>query len=206
MWCKCLIAVLFFFPQLSKAQNKKEQFIKAGVIAGINFSQVDGDCFAGYDKFGLNIGATAFIKFHKNWSIGFELDYSQKGSRQDIPPDHSYLPYKIKIDYLDVPLMLSVHDKRNNMFSAGLSYGTLMRHKEFQDGAEIQDDPFLKFKNTDLNFVAGVTFFVWEEKFGFNLRGAYSLIPIRFANCTGVTTRGVYNNYLSVRFLYLFNN
>src|SRR6185295_17478463 len=103
--------LLTCFPQRLLAQGKPEQVIKAGIIAGLNFSQIDGDDFARYNKFGINAGGTALIKFHKNWSAGFELLFSQKGSREFGTPNNGYSIRRIKLSYIEVPVMINYHDK-----------------------------------------------------------------------------------------------
>ena len=55
------------------------QIIKGEVISGVNLSQVDGDMFYGFKKFGLNVGVGAMIPFGKNWDVSFEILYNQKG-------------------------------------------------------------------------------------------------------------------------------
>ena len=80
IWC-CILSTMAVQAQIMHG-NKDDNFrvFDAGVIVGMNFTQVHGDNLAGFNKFGLNTGAIAHINLNKSWSVSFEVLYTQKGS------------------------------------------------------------------------------------------------------------------------------
>ena len=96
-----------FFPYTS-IPLFSQQF-KAGALAGIATTQVDGDTYAGYNKAGLLAGGFVTHKFspESKWSASFEIRYIQKGSRKVPHPDKGdFADYKLKLNYAEVPLLL----------------------------------------------------------------------------------------------------
>jgi hypothetical protein len=74
--------LIVIFVIFSVHGNLSAQRIKGAVIAGMNLSQVDGDEVYGYNKVGLNAGASAILPVGKWFSFSIETVYSQKGSKQ----------------------------------------------------------------------------------------------------------------------------
>jgi hypothetical protein len=212
---KTLLLFLFHIVLISIAHAQdgsnpeskvKKSLFRPFVVAGFNAAQVDGDDVAGYTKLGFNGGIGTFIMLPKNFSVGFELLYSQKGAittKNTRSPQFDY--FKLNIDYLDVPIMISYHDKERAIFSLGVIVNNLARTKEErgkpQTGVDLQD---FEYKQLALEGMANVSFH-FSRKFGMNLRFAYSLIDI------GKTTYPISklrddsqrNNYFTARLFYL---
>ena len=212
---KILLLFLFHIVLISIAHAQdgsnpeskvKKSLFRPFVVAGFNAAQVDGDDVAGYTKLGFNGGIGTFIMLPKNFSVGFELLYSQKGAittKNTRSPQFDY--FKLNIDYLDVPIMISYHDKERAIFSLGVIVNNLARTKEErgkpQTGVDLQD---FEYKQLALEGMANVSFH-FSRKFGMNLRFAYSLIDI------GKTTYPISklrddsqrNNYFTARLFYL---
>ena len=62
----------------------KEPIFKPMIILGFNATQISGDNIAGYRKYGCNCGIGTFVRLPKNFSLGFEMLFSQKGSHSSI--------------------------------------------------------------------------------------------------------------------------
>lgn len=126
------LAILIAAPTLLHAQ-----IIKGEVYVGANGCQVDGDECYGFKKFGVNAGAGALVPL-TNWlDIGLEVQFSQKGAfkRDSITYNSSYPhSYNLKLNYVEVPLMLYFTDKNIISFGIGASYGRLVYLSEFVDG------------------------------------------------------------------------
>ena len=60
------------------------EFPDAGLVAGLNASQIDGDDLAGFDKVGLTGGIKTTMEFESVWRMNMEFLYSERGSRPDI--------------------------------------------------------------------------------------------------------------------------
>ena len=193
----CLI--FLFFTSFSFSQNKG--FV-GGIIAGAVASQVDGDRLEGYNKAGFQGGIFLTNKVHKNFGFSFEMKYIQKGSRTtSAPPDTiNAIPeryYKLRLNYVEVPILLNFYMKKKFMIETGLGFGYLFRVREDPDGYGFQL-PDVPFKHYDFPFYFGVAYFPWEN-FHLNFRYSYSTLPIRDhpGNQTWYFDRGQYNNLIS---------
>jgi hypothetical protein len=219
---------LIILSLLVIATNKVySQRVLGAFSAGMNLSQVDGDEKYGFKKFGLNLGPSVIIPFGKNkkWSVTMELLFSQLGSRQseqysnDTPIDSSdvgyYDGYKLKLTYVQVPVMVHFTDKRSVAGGIGLLYGQLVDAKEWEDYNDerglFRTETNLRspYTSSDLEALADVRIRLYK-KLWLNVRYSYSIFPIRtrdFENLIYHTTetRKQYNNVITLRLTYIFN-
>jgi hypothetical protein len=219
-----LIAGVILF---SSDRSFSQRFLGA-INAGINLAQVDGDEKYGFHKIGANIGPSVILPFGKGkkWSLSLELLFSQQGSYQksqyaggdSIKTDTGYYDgYKLNLNYLQIPLVLHFTDKRIIAGGVGISYSQLVSASEYED----YNDPrgFVKtntsltsgtYKKYDLEVLGDVRLRLWS-KLWLNVRYSYSMLPIRtreFMNpLTRETwTRKQYNNVITLRLVYIFND
>ncbi len=224
-----LFSITFFsFIFLFSIQSFSQHFLGA-LSVGMNLTQVDGDEVYGYNKVGLNVGPSVILPFGKNkkWSITMELLFSQQGSRQkstyaakdtiaDSTKTGYYDGYRLFLNYIQVPVIVHFTDKRIIAGGIGFSYSQLVGVTEYEDyndnrgwvrTATSLSGPYLK---SDFQVLADVRLRVWQ-KLWLNLRYSYSMFPIRtreFVNpFSGETwTRKQYNNVISIRLVYIFND
>ena len=144
-----------------------------------------------------------------------ELTYAQKGSRAAggqlprLANDRNTVltDYRIKLNYLEVPVLFNYFDRHKSNFGAGILYGQLVKSKETyrdQTGALYENDAKLfPFRKYDLNLVLNGNIKVWK-KFFFNLRFNYSLLSIRsqYNYLTGRPQQ--FNNTWCTRVMYMF--
>ncbi len=183
-----------------------------GLILGGNFTQVDGDNFAGYHKVGINAGGIVYARLVDQLAVSLEILYSQKGSRGhktqlSNTKVYNILQYDINLNYAEIPVMLNYFDKRKSHFGAGFSYSQLINSKEtvrtepaFNTTVNLDDYPF---KKMDLNFIVGGSLHLWQGLF-LNARFQYSLIPIRKNIYPEFGRAEQYNNMWTLRLMYLF--
>lgn len=182
------------------------------LIAGVNASQVDGDEVFGYHKFGLNVGAAAIIPIKNNWSITLENVYSEKGSHQKkIYNDSLDGSYDLRLNYLDVPLLVQYTDKGIVTFGLGGSWGGLVKIYEQRHNREITSTTLTSgiYRRSDINFLMNVKFRLYQ-RFHFDVRYAYSLRPIATREVVDSKTgfpniRNQYNGMFTFRLYYIFN-
>lgn len=188
------------------------QRIMGAVFAGFNATQVDGDEVYGYKKFGLNIGASAIIPINDKWSISLENAYSEKGAHQR-PRFLDSLDgsYDLKLNYLEVPLMVHFTDKEIVTFGVGMSWGRLINISEQRNGYEMAGTTLESgiYRNADLNLLLDVRFRLYK-RFHFDVRYAYSVRPIATREIIDSKTgypniRDQYNGLFSFRVMYKFN-
>jgi hypothetical protein len=207
--------------------NGYSQRILGAVSAGMNLSQVDGDEKYGFKKVGLNIGPSVIIPFGKNkkWSVTMELLFSQLGSRQNeqytndtaAPKDSTgyYDGYKLKLNYVQIPVM--VHFKDKNIIAAGVGflYGQLVGAQEWEDyndasglyktGTNLRSP----YTMSDLQAIVDIRFRLYQRLW-LDFRYSYSVFPIRTRDFVNpiyhtVETRKQYNNVIAFRLTYIFN-
>lgn len=217
-----IIAILMAFSGPLLAQEEEEEgtgmyleqpkLFYGGLIAGANFSQVDGDFFAGYHKSGINIGAIVYSELAKHVAVSMEILYAQKGSRSVMPraqPTITIVKYGIKANYAEIPVMINYFDKRKSHFGVGLSYGRLVNSSETvtidTNGSlrEVDFNSKYPFKKDALDILAGAQLHLWKGLF-LNVRFQYSLIPVRTQLPPAEYARAnQYNNLWVVRLMYL---
>jgi len=193
---------------------ERPKVFRGGVVAGVNFAQVDGDYFAGYHKIGLNAGGIVYAQLAKHVALSMELIYSQKGSKSNIGEPSLTLQnvfiakYGISANYIELPIMINYFDKRKSHIGIGVSYSRLINSKE-----TLQIDSNNVIKNIDLNnkypfvannfdFLAGVDLNLWKGLF-LNIRFQYSIIPMRTEIPPNYSRADQYNNLWVLRLMYL---
>ncbi|HOW26190.1 MAG TPA: porin family protein [Bacteroidales bacterium] len=197
--------ILLHFSLIADAQ-----VIKGAVIAGFNLSQVDGDEVYGFKKFGANVGVSAIVPFSDHWEVSIETLFSQKGSHQKPQREDSLTgEYLLKLNYLDIPVMVHFNDKDIVTFGLGFSYGRLTNVEEYEHGQRIETTTIEgPYSRSDINGIADIRFRIWQ-RLKFNIRYAYSLKKIRTREFTppyvDPWTRDQYNNFWSFRMIYVIN-
>lgn len=170
---------LFIISQLSGFNTPlalAQSPFRAGISAGITTTQIDGDGYAGFDKAGIGIGGFVNNNFgSEKWSGQMELLYVQKGSRRPPNLEKGVTLYQINLAYVEIPVLAKFTYKKL-VYEAGLSFGQLIRHREFDMSGEIFNSP--SFKKTELAFNIGASIF-FSEKLSLNARFVRSILPVR---------------------------
>lgn len=214
---KTVKITFLLFLILILSQTTQAQRILGAIAAGMNITQVDGDEIYGFNKVGFNIGPSAIIPFgSKNkFSLNLELLFSQKGSYQRVgPSDTTGEPqpyYNLRLNYVEIPVFVKYTDKNFISGGAGFSYGQLVGIKEIEHGTQTSTDLQGPYSMADFEILADVQLKVWQRLW-FNVRYSYSLIKIRtrhysvpIPNGTDEWDRNQYNNVITLRLIYVFN-
>ena len=209
----CNLYTYCVYAQLGDDDDDRTFF--AGLEAGCNFSQVDGDNFAGYHKASWNAGAIVYTKLGSQLAGSMEILFAQKGSRASQTQVPRYAndqntiitDYKIRLTYAEVPILLNYFDHHKNNFGAGFAYARLASSKEtYTDGqgnTYESDAKLYPFKKAEISFVLNTAAHLWKGFF-INLRYQYSLAPIRknYNPITGL--RPQFSNVWTTRLVYIF--
>ena len=210
-----LVCTMMCYGILARAQSnyyiEEERLFKGMVTAGGNFSQIDGDNYAGYSKAGINAGAGVYTMINSDIGVGLELLYSRKGSKSNTVKPSSdrqfdILSYKAILNYVDIPIQLYYFDKRKDHFGAGLSYSRLINQSEVfdtkpQQNLQSSDYPF---KKSDYNFVLSANVKIVKGLY-ITARFQYSLFSIRSKTPPGFGRTEQYNHLVALRLMYMFN-
>ncbi len=133
---------LFLFVFLALGINmmqaqRREQRFRAGLIAGVTASQIDGDQSAGYHKVGLQGGLRAMARLREKQDLSVEMLFTQRGCRNQ----PKFFPeYSTTLNYVEVPVQWHYKDWAANQdsdqpdyyrvhFNVGLSYARLINYQ-----------------------------------------------------------------------------
>ncbi|MFN8287748.1 MAG: porin family protein [Chitinophagales bacterium] len=195
---------------------KRDGLFRALFNVGLNLSQVDGDEQAGYTNPGVQAGVGVMVKFHKNLSVSTQIMYSMKGAYRkrnlNETPQHTF---HISWDYVQVPLLFNVHDKKLIIASVGLGFGYLVRNKmiyrlENPPGSgNVMDTSIVGFQNIeprkfDLCGIVGFQFLI-KQVFGIGFKFEYSFLKLRPAFGVNTKVLNMYNNTIALNFTYILN-
>ncbi len=136
-----LLAATFLQPWI--VQSQQSQRFKAGIIAGVTASQIDGDESAGYHKVGLQAGLKGIAILKPKQQASIEILYTQRGCRSE---PQTYPLYNTTLNYIEVPLqwhysdwLAEAGDEADNFyriqFNVGASWAYLLGYKDkYEDG------------------------------------------------------------------------
>lgn len=125
-----------------------------GVKGGANLLKIDDKSFKDEFKFGYNLGAFAEIDFNKKFGIQPEVLWSQSTYRtandiDEVIPD-SKSDFDVKLNYLQIPLLLTYKPVKVLSLQAGPQFGILIDENRtlLQNGGDA-------FKKGDFAMLAG---------------------------------------------------
>lgn len=194
----------------SSAQYYEEAYtsLSAGLIGGINFSQVDGDGYKGYNKINATGGGIIYLPFRNmdlpidgTIALSMEVLYTQKGSKGNTPV-LGIKSQTINLHYGEVPIQINYYrGARKSGFGVGLAIGYLGFSEETIDGVANTEFPFKKF---DLNFVMTGNIHLYKGLF-VSPRFQYSMLSVR-NNEGGYGRSQQFNNVFALRLMYLIGS
>ena len=166
--------------------NINAQEVKFGAKAGVNFATLGGDVEDADGITSFHVGAVAEISISEKFSVQPELLYSAQGA--DNEDSYSEFGYsisektKIKLDYLNIPIMAKYYVAEGFSIEAGPQIGILLsangeyEYKESYEGETFtdSDDEDIKdnFKGIDFGFNVGVGY---KMDSGLNFSARYNL-------------------------------
>ncbi|MBE8724086.1 porin family protein [Flavobacterium hungaricum] len=191
-----IILGTLFLSAAAAAQTEK---VKMGIKAGLNLSTLtyDENELNSSEKTGFTAGIMVEIPVVKNFSLQPELLYSQQGTKTSFSdPDVTNSNYNgtLKLNYLNIPVMLKYYLIQGLSVQAGPQIGILLKaNNKYQDnflGYENKESLNLKEYSsgidTSVNFGLGYQF---KEKFYADLR-----YNISYSN---VFKKGDVNHFIS---------
>ena len=100
----------------------------SGIITGgANACQIDGDKLSGFHKPGYMLGLGLERSIYKRWSVLLGIEFMEKGSRTS--SKDSVLYFKWKMQYIDIPLVLSFKAHQRFRFQMGITPSVLVNEK-----------------------------------------------------------------------------
>ncbi len=183
-WLFATCFLLFASCLLPLAISAQPRF-KAGIIAGLSASQINGDRSAGYNKLGLLAGLRGITRLKDREEVSIEFLYAQRGCQSTLLKDQ-FDPFRFShtINYLEIPVqwhfkdwLVEYEDDKDNFyrinFNIGLSYARLIGYTSRGEGFGIGGAlPLLK--KSDISFLLGANFMA-SQHLGFTFRYVRSI-------------------------------
>ena len=174
------VGLLFFcFFFLAIKDTYSQQRFRAGLIAGLNASQIQRDDVGGYNRLGIQAGLRAIAILTDKTDVLFEILYSQRGSHDKNGNPFCYNgPLDISTKYIEVPVMVTFKDWLEEeegyyhiQVSGGLSYGRLISASSI---GSCHDDLTRFFNKNDISFTVGAEYFS-SPRFAWGVRWSRSI-------------------------------
>lgn len=172
-----LITAVFLFLPTAHAQLSR---FNAGVVAGLNFAELEGDGITDY--FGFNGGLVGTMKMTKHSQIGLELLYSQNGEYV-LPAYYPALKYgQVQLHHIEIPLhidwLIGVFQREKFYdwnLNLGVAYTRLLGYRAL-DIEKTEVTSQIIYNNREAFLLQAGTTYNFTHKFGLNLKAS---LPLR---------------------------
>ena len=152
------------------------QRFHSGLMFGGTATQVVGDGFSGYNKVGITGGVYTRTKIGQHTSLELLIGYTQKGSFDPANPEiGKFTTYRIRQNYIEIPLMLDYEIKRKFFAETGLGFGYLFSYRLTDNFGDLPDSDF-DFRPFEMSFLFGAGY--KRDQWTFRLRNGKSVLPV----------------------------
>jgi len=195
------VLILIFIISCINIYSYSQGF-KAGLLAGLTASQVEGDRLDGYDLIGLTGGMYVVNIINNEFSFQTDIRYIGKGSRKRSKPETGDLSYyRLRLHYVEVPFVLQ-YKWRDFVPEAGIGFAYLIKALEDSDAyGYLEPDP--SFNKYEIPLIVGISYFI-NDNWKVNARFSHSATPIRKypGNQTWYFDRGQHNKLIYASFCF----
>lgn len=199
--------VIFILIFCGLAQTGRSQDFNGGILAGVAGTQVAGDAYYGFHKAGIFAGGFVNLQVSEHSAFQMELEYFQKGSRENPDSSNYYDQYLFRVNYIELPVFYQYIVSKRFRIEAGPSLGFLVGYYEERNEEEIKggNRPAKVTFQLNLGLYVNLT-----NHFTVNIRTNNSMINIRSDNATGDILRifpgnyGQFNDCLVLSLFYQF--
>ena len=198
---KIVLFLLFFIPFFGFNQK-----FNGGLLAGGLVSQVDGDTWGGYHKFGFYGGAFVCLQVSRRSAFQMEMEYIKKGSRQNGDTiTNTGMTYLLRLHYLEIPLLYQFSFHKRFSAEIGPAMDVLIGSEELVNGFDPPST--VPLRPVTLAGILGFNGYITSH-LRVNVRFNYSILSIRNGVANGyrriLFEVGQYNNVLSFGLIWDF--
>ena len=144
-----------------------ERRFEAGVVAGMNLSQIDGDDLTGFNKIGVNVGARVDAILTDRWRLSLEMLFAQQGASRHKLDNPASAFDKIRLNLVEAPVMVHFQDWKIQA-SAGVSYARVINAEIIDYTGEDATESY-PLQDNLFSIILGGTFF-FQENLGLNIQ------------------------------------
>lgn len=205
--------MIYLFMSLPGTTSLFSQRFSAGIVGGLNASQIDGDQLAGFDKVGVTGGIKAIVNLESVFDLNVEFLFTQRGSQPDLFNPQYDPDIKIHLNYAEIPVYVSLGDwwqeeEQYHKVSAhaGVSFGRLISSKTFDyfHPSDQSLDKFVQyFNNTDLSWLVGASYRM-NKNWGVTGRYTREIIPLLDPKKHNLAIERLLSYYMTFRMEYYF--
>ena len=134
-----------------------ERRFEAGVVAGMNLSQIDGDDLTGFNKIGVNVGARVDAILTERWRLSLEMLFAQQGASRHKLDNPASAFDKIRLNLVEAPVMVHFQDWKIQA-SAGVSYARVINAEVIDYTGEDATESY-PLQDNLFSIILGGTFF-----------------------------------------------
>jgi hypothetical protein len=146
-----IVCILLFAAQHGQAQG-----FSLGIKGGADILKVSGKSFDQEFAYGYHLGGFVELKLNKTYSLQPELYYSSASMNRGNSLDTIYTNVdlkKIKLDYINIPLILNIKPSKKISIQVGPRYGILAN-----SNLSVKKNAENAFKSGDFSMLAGIQF------------------------------------------------
>ena len=173
---KITLVFAFCIPSILFAQNS---FFNLRLLAGANFTQIDGDSYGGFNKLGgqLGLGVETRLKRGKSFNFALDATLTQKGSRFISRDDQGQVlqEYTMALIMAEVPVLINYHFSKF-FIEAGPAVSFMLSAKEKDANGELPGRADFNFIEISGNIGFGVSI---NKRNSFTARFSKSISPVR---------------------------
>ena len=144
-----IVCILLFAAQHAYAQG-----FSLGIKGGADVLKISGKSFDQEFAYGYHLGGYVELKLNKTFSLQPELYYSSASMSRGNSLDTIYTNVdlkKIKLDYINIPLILNIKPSKKFAIQVGPRYGILSN-----SNLSIKKNAENAFKSGDFSMLAGI--------------------------------------------------
>lgn len=168
------------------AQTVSAQHVNLGIKGGLNFYNIHSDNSSEYDpKTGFHLGLLGHVHLDRNFAVQPELVYSKQGAEYSIAGVNT----RLKLNYINVPIMLQYMFNNGFRLEAGPQVGFLIKAESETNKTEtnIKDD----IKTVEFGLGFGIGYIHTPTGFGVDARYNLGLSKINENGSDKLTNRGI---------------
>jgi hypothetical protein len=177
------LSAILMLGKADAQHTDNNKHVNIGVKGGLNLYNVNSSSGSSYSsKTGLHLGLIGHIHLNRQWAVQPELVYSMQGAKFNSGNS------KLKLDYINVPVLLQYMFDNGFRIQAGPQVGFLINSKvkTGSTSVDVKDD----FRMVEIAVGAGVGYIDVPSGFGVDARYNIGLNNINKSSSVKSTNRG----------------